>query len=118
MIFPVGVIKPILLIVAHHLIKNSDIRVKLDILLYEKYKFNIDVFNSKIKNIQINDKENNNFLDLFYNVKNKFKTKTQAKKSYCDEHKTEIKEIKYKIDYPQKPQSKKIVRKNKNARIS
>ena len=51
MIFPVGVIKPILLIVAHHLIKNSDIRVKLDILLYEKYKFNIDVFNSKIKNI-------------------------------------------------------------------
>mgnify|MGYP007127212947 CR=1 FL=1 len=47
---------------------------------------------------------------FIYNVKNKFKTKTQAKKSYCDEHKTEIKEIKYKIDYPQKPQSKKIVR--------
>ena len=104
MIFPVGVIKPILLIVAHHLIKNSDIRVKLDILLYEKYKFNIDVFNSKIKNIQINDKEYNNFLDLFYNIKTKITKNTKKYDNYTIIEKSEIKTIKYKIDYPSQHQ--------------
>ena len=104
MIFPVGVIKPILLIVAHHLIKNSDIRVKLDILLYEKYKFNIDVFNSKIKNIQINDKEYNNFLEFFYNIKTKITKNTKKYDNYTIIEKSEIKTIKYKIDYPSQHQ--------------
>ena len=53
---------------------------KKDDILYLKtknYMFILTEKNSKIKNIQINDKEYNNFLDLFYNIKTKITKNTK-----------------------------------------
>ena len=80
---------------------------KKDDILYLKtknYMFILTEKNSKIKNIQINDKEYNNFLDLFYNIKTKITKNTKKYDNYTIIEKSEIKTIKYKIDYPSQHQ--------------